>query len=94
MRHGLEFDCGLHPGHDGKRERGKLRRQLLDTEPESDDQQRRGWQWQTLDCHRSLLELLICASDSGWIDGFRHNQFKHKPELERGHSPRRMQREL
>ena len=94
MRLGLEFDCGLHPGHDGKRERRELRRQLLDAEPESDDQQRRGWQWRTLDCDWRLFNLLVRASGSGWIGGLRHNQFQHKPELERGHSSRRMQREL
>jgi hypothetical protein len=50
MRDCMERHCGLYPRHDGKRGRRKLRREFLDAEPESLDQQRRSRQRRTLDC--------------------------------------------
>ena len=75
-------------------ERRKLCRQLLDAEPKSGDQQRRGWQRRTVDCDWRLFNLLVRASDSDWIGGLRYDQLQHEPELERGQSTCRMQREL
>jgi hypothetical protein len=94
MRNGMERHCGLHPRHDGKRGRRKLRREFLDTEPESVDQQRRRWQWTTLDCDRPLFNLLGRASHSDWIGGVRDHQLQHKLELECSYPTRRVQCQL
>ena len=61
LRNGVERHCGLHRGHDGECWRRKLRRQFLDTEPESLDQQRRSRQRRTLDRDHTLLDLLGCT---------------------------------
>jgi hypothetical protein len=90
MRNGVERHCGLHRRHDGEPERRKLRRQFLDAEPESGDQQRRSWQRRTLDRDWRLFDLLGCASYSDWTGGIRNDELQHKPELEYRYSPRGM----
>jgi hypothetical protein len=90
----MELNSGLYRRHDGKRERRKLRRQLLDAEQQSRYQQRRGWQRRTLDRDRRLLELLIRASGSDGTRCLRHNQLQHEPWLVGGHSTGGMHGEL
>jgi hypothetical protein len=77
MRHGVERYDGLHPRHDGERKRRKLRRQFLDAEPKSGDQQRRTWQRPTLDRDWRLLELLVRASCSDGIGGIWDDAIQH-----------------
>jgi hypothetical protein len=90
----MERHGDLHRRHDGQCGRRKLRRQFLDAEPESDDQQRRSWHGRALDRDWPLFDLLVGTSYSDWLSGIGDDQLQHKPELERGHSPRRMQCEL
>jgi chitodextrinase len=51
--------------------------QFLDAEPKSRDQQRRAWQWPTLDCDWRLLELLVRASCSDGIGGIWDDAIQH-----------------
>ena len=86
----MECHCDLYPGHDCESERRELRRQLLDAESESGDQQRRGWQRPTLDCDWPMFDLFDRTGYSDWTGGIRYNQLEHKLELECGYSTRRM----
>jgi hypothetical protein len=94
MRDSMELNGGLHRRHDSEPKWRKLHRQFLDAESKSGDQQRRRGQWPALDCHWSMLELLICAGNSDWVGRFWDDQLQHKPQLECGHPAGGMQCQL